>query len=794
MKISYQWLKELTGLDWSVEEMAERLTLSGTACEDIESTARHMNNVVVGEVLEVTAVEGADRIRATRVNVGSEELAIICGAPNVAVGQKVAVALIGAELAGGLKIKETKIRGIESSGMICAEDELGLSQDHAGIMVLDADATVGRPLAEHLDFDDYVMEFELTPNRADSVCAIGIARDLAALAGTKIKYPTWDLKTSPDKAADVVKVSIDDPDACARFTARVIRKVKVGPSPWWLRKKLITAGIRPISNIVDISNLVMLEYGNPMHAFDLDTFGSHEVVIRRARKGEKLTTLDEKEHDLTEDVLLITNGKTAVSAAGVMGGLDSEVSDTTTNVMLEVAYFDPRVIRRSRKHLGFVTESSTRFEKGVDPNRVAEASARAAFLIQELCGGEVLEGMVDCYPRKIDPVTVSLRPARCNTILGTTIPVERQVELLNGLEFEVRAGETLEVTIPTFRPDITHEIDLIEEVGRLIGYAAIPDATENKGPLFTPAHEIDLFEAQVRDVLTAAGFDEMLGHGLAQSAVAETVSPGVPQLRIVNPVSEDLDIMRNSLIQTALGVIKHNISHRCLGLRLFEIGKAYFPPNTNGEWIEEDRLLLTVTGDSDTNWRQRPRPQDFYDISGALTALASHFRWPTLRFEPAEFSHLDDTVSFRLLAGDQEIGWVGQIDPPLARKMDIKQPVFAAEFAVGSLMGLREGRISFVPLPVYPAAPRDLALVVDESVEVGDIVATVRRAAGKLAESVELFDLYIGKQIGKGRKSVGVAITYRAADRSLQSDEVDKLQDQVVARLTKQFNAEIRDK
>lgn len=793
MKVSYQWLMELTGLDWSVEDVAERLTLCGIACEDIEATDRYLDKVVVGEVTNLRPIEGADKIRLATVDTGGESLDLVCGAPNVAVGQKVPVALLGAKLAGNIEIKRVRIKGVESCGMICSERELGFSEDHSGILVLDSTAVPGTPLGEHLDFHDYVLDFELTPNRGDSMSAIGIARDLAALALTKVIYPTYELKTASEKVVDCFSATSEDLKACPRFTARIIRNVKIGPSPWWVQKKLIGAGMRPISNVVDITNLIMLETGNPIHAFDLDRFESDQVVVRRAREGEKLTTLDGREHTLNPDVLLITDGKQARAAAGVMGGFDSEVTDNTTNILLEVAYFDPAVIRKSRKQLGLVSEASNRFEKGVDPNNVPMASARAAYLFQELCGGEVLEGMVDFYPRPIEPVNTSLRPRRCNDVLGTRIATERMIEILAHLELEVTGGDPLKVTVPTFRPDLTREIDLIEEVARIVGYDSIPDATENIGPLYAPPNPTELFENELRTVLTGAGFDEILGHGLADSKLARLLNPEPGQLKIVNPVSEDLDIMRNDLVQTALGVVGHNIAHRNLDLRLFEIGKAYFPPDIDDNWVEEDRLILVTTGNTPISWRDKPRPTDFYDLTGGLDRLAKHFHWPRLQFVVAESPYLEPEQSFALMLDGTAVGVAGLVRAKMARRFDIKQAVYILQLKLEPLVQQGHGLAEFEPLPVYPAVMRDLAMVVRETIRVDQLIGTIRSLADDLAEEVEVFDVYTGKQIGAGKKSVAVAMSFRSPERNLSNAEIDELLTRIVSRLKKDFNAEIRD-
>ena len=794
MKISYKWLIELTGVDWSAEKVAERLTLCGTACEGIIPTARFMDKVLVGEVTDLKPIEGASKIRLATVNIGSELLKLVCGAPNVAVGQKVPVAMLGAQMAGGLTIKRAKIRGVESCGMICSEVELGLSDDHSGILVLDSDALPGTPLVEQLDYDDFSLDFELTPNRGDSMSAIGLARDLAALAGTEVKRPEFEIKESKEKAGDRIRVSIEDREGCPRYAARIIKNITIGQSPWWLKRKLITAGLRPISNVVDITNLVMLESGNPLHAFDLDQFGSNEVLVKRAAQGEKFVTLDEQSRELSGANVMITNGKKAVAAGGVMGGLNSEVLESTTTILLEAAYFPPSLIRKSRKQLGLVTESSIRFEKGVDPNNIPYAIDRAAYLFQELCGGEVLSGMVDCYPEPIQPKQISFRPDRCRAILGVEISTPRMKEILTLLEFELSGDDPIEVTAPTFRHDMELEIDLIEEVVRIEGFSAIKDSTGNIGPLYAPQHPIDLRDRGIRRVLTAAGFDETLDHGLGDSKKATLIDPEAPHLKIINPVSADLDIVRNSLVPSLLNAISHNLAHRNMSLRLFEIGKTYFPPNSEGEWIEPDMLSLAVTGDLEGNWRDKPRPLDFYDVTGAIRALCDHYGLPELRFEASRTVLFDEDRSFDLFAGDQKIGIIGCVKSKIARKFDIKPLVILAELEISSLVKGKKLLTEFEPLPTYPAAPRDLALVVSNKIPVGDLIATVKKATGDLAESVKLFDLYTGQQIDRGKKSVGIAITYRSADRSLSSDEIDAAQDRTVEALIRNHQAIIRDK
>ncbi len=794
MKISYRWLLELTGIDWPVQTVADRLTLCGLACEEVTPTGTNLVGVVVGEVKELNSVEGASKIRRAVVDIGSEHLQVICGAPNVAVGMKVPVALIGAKLSGGMRIEKVTIRGVESSGMICSEAELGISNDHSGIMVLDPGARIGAPLVEHLEYDDYILGLELTPNRGDAMSAIGIARDLAALAGVRVKRPEISLKESSERTDSQIRVRIEDPIGCPRYAARVIRNVKVGTSPWWLQKKLITAGIRPISNVVDITNLIMLESGNPLHAFDLERFGSSEVVVRRARQGEKLVTLDEKEHALSAGILLITNGKVGVAAAGIMGGVDSGISQATKTILLEAAFFDPMTIRRGRREMGVITESSSRFERGVDPNGIPYALDRAACLLQDACGGEAPSGIAESYPGRKTPITVTMRPGRCNRIIGSSIPTEKMRSIFGSLEFSVSGDDPLEVTVPTFRSDISSEIDLIEEVVRITGFEAIPDAVGNVGPLYTPIHRRDQVEAKIRRILTGVGFDEIKGHGFSDSRTARVLNPGLPQVQITNPVSDELDIMRNSLIQSALTVAGHNIAHRNIDLRLFEIGRIYLPPADGTDWKEEDRLSILVTGATEATWRDKPRAQDFYDLKCAIEATITHFRCDELALRPKLVPYLDPYLSFEVCAGETLLGFAGKVVPEIARRFDIKQELFISELSIDAIESSGREQIGFEPLPVYPAAPRDIAVLIDESIPVGELVRNIRETAGALAEAVSIFDLYSGKQVQKGKKSVGVSITYRSPDRSLSSGEVDAVQADIVAMVKNKFIAEIRDK
>jgi phenylalanyl-tRNA synthetase beta chain len=795
MQVSYKWLCEVAGVNWTPEQIAEKLTLSGIACEGIEPTGKYLDRVVIGEVANLQPIVGADKIRLATVNIGSAKMDVVCGAPNVAVGQKVPVALEGAKLAGDLVIKKTKIRGIESAAMICSERELGLTENHSGILVLDPSAPVGTEFKSFAGYDDYILTFEITPNRGDAWSVAGIARDLCALAGTKLNLPAPSLKESSVQASKHLIVSIADSDACPRYSARIIRNVRIGESPVWLKRRLEASGVRSISNVVDITNYVMLERGQPLHAFDFDKFDSKEVVVRRAKDKEKFTTLDGKAHTLSTEVLLITNGTIPVAIGGIMGGQNSEVGAGTTNILLESAYFNPVTIRRGRKHLDKTTDASTRFERGTDPNGVITALDRASQLIAEICGGEVLSGAVDCYPKKIEPVIVPFRSCRCDDILGISLSDSRKKEILTGLQFDVLSeGASWQIRVPTFRPDVEREIDLIEEIARIHGFENIPDAVENIGPSYTPLHNDDLVLERLRAVITSSGFDEMMGHGLSHSRIANALHPTRPSVRILNPVASDLDIMRNSLLQTALGVVSHNFSHRNTSLRLFEIGKVYSPPDSAGNWNEEEHLCCLVSGESESSWRGKGRPLDFYDLSGLLESITNQFHIEPLELSMGESTAFDFGVSYTIIARGSAIGSIGKVSASALSLFDIKQDVFAAELDLAFLLSAKTRAITFVPLPVYPASDRDLAIVVSADIPASALVDAIKKTAGTMAESVHIFDLYTGKQIEKGKKSIAISINFRLADRSLSSEEVDTVQKRVIEELKNTFNAVIRDK
>lgn len=792
MKLPCSWLKELSGLDWSPDEMAQKLTQSGSAAVVEKLSPDHFKNVVIGQVIKLERHPNADKLKVAEVDTGDAVHTVICGAPNCEKGQKVVVALPGARLRGEFQVSEINMRGVKSAGMICAEDELGLSDDHSGIIVLEDDAPPGRPVYEYLGLDDAVLDFEITPNRPDCLCAVGIARELAVLAHKDFKFESAFPPEIEEKASDLVSVAIDDPAACPRYAARVIKNIKIGPSPWWLRKRLTACGVRPINNIVDITNYVMLETNHPLHAFDYDRFGSKEIIVRRAGEDEKFTTLDGQEHTLDNAVLLITNGRKGVAAAGVMGGLESEVTDTTTTVLLEAACFSPSVIRKSARKLGTASESSYRFERGVDPDGVVKAAERAAALIAELAGGRVLSGVVDNYAGKIEPVRIELRPERVKKLLGLDIQVSFMEATLRGLGLDVESGSILKITVPTFRPDITREIDLIEEIARIYGLDNIPVTRRNAGPLFTPTHRRDTIKDEIRNIVTGLGFEETLGSGLAHPDRMIKIDNTIEPVRILNPLSDEFAVMRSRMLYSLLLSAGNNIRHRNMDVKIFEIGRVYLKENSG--YGEPEYFGCLVTGRrEDVYWKAKREESDLFEIKGAVAALTDSLGLGAISLEPAAGPGYDPDQSYEIIAGDGTLGQIGCVDRNVCRMFDIKQDCFAAELKLDMLIKLHRGILPFRPLPKYPASGRDIAVVVDNDVPAAKLLEEITATGGELVESVEIFDLFAGDPVPEGKKSLAFSVSYRSADKTLEDVEVDRVHNRIVAHLKEKYKARLRE-
>jgi phenylalanyl-tRNA synthetase beta chain len=805
MKVTLNWLKQYADFAWSPEELAERLTMLGLEVEGVHKVAGEFDGIVVAQVITRDKHPNADKLSVCRVHDGRGERQIVCGAQNFKAGDKVPLILPGASLplkpgeTQPFTIKVGKIRGVESHGMMCSPQELGLPDAVDGLLILREDATVGQPFAEYLGRPggDVVYDLETTPNRPDWNSVIGIAREIAALGGSPLKLPAPELPVSRvgQRAADLVRVRLDAPELCPRYTARVIRGVKIGPSPDWLRAILERVGLRSINNVVDVTNYVMLETGQPLHAFDYHLIakgaeGRPTIVVRRAAEGERFRTLDNQERVLSADHLLIADESKGIALAGVMGGQNTEINEQTVDVLLESAYFAPSNIRRTSKTLGLRTDSSYRFERGCDPNWGVEyASRRAAQLILETAGGQLVEGVVDAYPQPIEPKTVSLRFAKTDALLGIAIAPEQQCRLLASLGLARTTGDapdSASFSIPTFRPDLKRDVDLIEEVARLYGVDRIP-ATAPRG-----AHGENPFDAiydeiaAVRRLLTGLGLDEAQGQTLIGRAEIRNATPE-EVVALKNPLSSDMDVLRPSLLPGLLHSLRHNVSRKNYDVALFEVGRVFLM--ANGQPREERRLGIALTGARALPfWSGEGRDAHFdaMDLKGVVEEVLEHFGVRGVQFQRrAESTALFLESAAISLGGRVPLGELGQLLPTLAKKYDLRDAVFLAELRLDELIARGNRDKAFRPLPQFPASRRDLAMLVPEATTHEAVLAAVKQARPANLESVELFDVFRGKPVPPGQKSLAYAFTYRAGDKTLTDAEVNAAH----ARLVETFKA-----
>ncbi len=783
MQTSYKWLQEWVDFSFTPSELAEKLTAIGLAVETVEPLFPNLDGILVAKVELVEKHPEADRLTVCTVSLGTEKKRVVCGAPNVESGQKIAYAPVGSKLPTGVQIGQANIRGIESAGMICSEFELGLGTDKDGIMVLDS-GVVGKRLTDELNLEDWKITVELTPNRPDCLSVAGIAREIAAVVGGKIKRPKLALKEADEPASRFVSIEVAEPELCPRYAARLVRKIKVGSSPFWLRKKIMAGGMRPINNAVDITNLVMLEFGHPLHAFDFKRFGSKRVLVRRAREGEKLKTLDGVERSLAAEDLLITSGKAGTALAGVMGGLESEIQNDTTEVLLEAAFFEPRGIRRTRKRLGLMTESALRFEKGTDINVVPAALDRAAQLFAELTGGEVLSGIVDIYPKPKEPQKLTLRPIRVAQVLGAEISSPEVVDYLSRLEMTVTPGKELTVTVPTFRVDIKEEADLIEEVARLFGYDKIPAVQRGGGPLVPKLPAFEAAAARLRELLIGSGFSEAVASPLGNPKLyAKAGFPG-PYLALANPLSDELSVLRPTLLISLAETAGRNLAGGNLSVRMFELSKTFHPGNPPEErW----RLGLVLSSAATPHWREKGRTADFFDLAGVLEKLFAVFLFQPLKMIPKETLPVFFEQEFELKVQGQTAGLVGELSPEWARELHIKKPCFLAEIDWELFLKPIGAEKPFAPFSRFPAVERDAALIAPMELLAGDVLEEIGNAKEPLLEKFELFDLYTGPQAGEGKKSLALSFRYRSGEKTLTDAETDAVHEKLIGRLVSRF-------
>ncbi len=822
MKVSLKWLAEYVDVPADVKAFCDRLDLTGTGVEGVEKTGAALDGVMVGHVETCEAHPDSDHMHVVTVNVGADEpVQIVCGAPNIAAGIKVPVATVGAVLPGDFKIKKSKLRGVASAGMCCSCRELGLGADHEGIWILPEDAPVGMPFADYAKLSDTVLDLEITPNRPDCLSVAGFAREVGAMYQRDWTNPLAEMAAKLAPAADgapvdeAVSVTIDDPTRCPRYTARVIRGCKVGPSPDWMVERLAAIGQRSINNIVDVTNYILFLLGQPLHAFDLDKLtgedGRARIVIRAAEDGEELTTLDGEKRTLTSDMTVIaTPEQGAVALAGVMGGLETEVTDGTVNILLEAATFEAGRTSRTSRNLGLISESSLRYERGVDDHGIEERSAAAAALIVEVAGGTVSAastndaGLVDEWPLVSEPIDLAFRIPRFCAMMGADIPRAFIIDTLERLGCEVADGadaDTLAVVAPTFRPDLVREIDLYEEVLRLWGMdripATLPGGRERVGTRTQAEHVLDTINRALR----ASGLNETMTYSFAEPGDLERLrmpADGLGEpVELINPLNADQSVMRQSIIPGLLRSVAYNQSRGVKNVQLYETGVVFYAHEGKKQPKEKRKVAAVLAGAMrDAGWNDAPAAFDFFDGKGAVENLARELALPKLRFKALaadEVPHLQPGRAAAVLSGGTELGWVGELHPLAVDAFEADAPVVAFELDVDALVKASRPARDYRDVPTFPAVSMDVAFVVDEAVTCEKIMQCMTSAGGKLLEDARLFDVYRDEErVGAGKKSMAFALTYRAPDRTLTSEEVDKAHDRLVKKVAGATGAEVR--
>lgn len=799
MRISMRWLGELVQPLPPPERLADLLTQAGIEVEAIERMGEGLDGIVVGQVLEKEPVEGADKLKLCAVDAGQgAPLSIVCGAANYEVGDKVPTALVGATLPGGLRIEPRKLRGVPSNGMLCSESELGLADESEGLMILEAEAEVGRPIVEQLELEDVVLTINATPNRPDWLSHLGVARELAALTGATLRRPGDALEESGEAVQGKASVEIEWGDRCGRYAARVVEGLRFGASPRWMQARLTACGMRPLGNLIDVTNYVLLETGQPLHAFDLDRVRGQRIRVRAAEEGEALTTLDGKERRLRADDLVIADADRALVLAGVMGGEDAEVGAETTRVLLESAHFEAAGIRRSSKRHGIHSESSHRFERGTDPEAVIEALDRAAQLLQALAGGEVAQGIIDHYPGRRPPARVKLRYDRVSALLGVEVSPERSRAILAELGFEEAAAdeEGASFRVPSFRVDVSREADLVEEVARVHGYDAIPEVAP-AAPARIPAigRRARVME-RAAAALSACGIDEALHLAFADPREdAEILREAIDFVRLQNPLAEHQSALRTSLLPSLLRTVAFNANRGAEAVRLWERGKVFLPRAARATPVlEEERLGGVLFGAAQAPaWTAPERPVDFYDLKGALETLLDGLGIQGAVWAPVEAPHLHPRSACALQAGGATLGHLGELHPLSAEALELPRGVFVFELSLPALEAAARLEPRYRGVPRFPAVLRDLAVVVSREVSAAEVEAVLRGPqGGGLVEGVRLFDVYEGEQVGEGKKSLAFAIRYRDPSKTLSDREVNPVHDALVAALRRELGAELR--
>jgi phenylalanyl-tRNA synthetase beta chain len=812
MKVPYNWLREYVDIPYSPEELARRLTMAGIEVGSVQFFAPLGEGFVAGRIEELSPHPTATNLQVVKVNAGNGILNIVCGAWNIKKGDMVPLALPGAVMPGGKEIRTAEIKGVVSQGMLCSAGELGLDlvQQEEGILILDVECVPGASLADILFVNEPVLELDLTPNRGDCLGLLGVAREVAAQTGGQIMLPPAEVEESGEDIREIASVEILEPELCSRYTARAMEGFKIAPSPLNMQLRLLSVGIRAIYNLVDVTNYVMWETGFPMHAFDYDKLEEGRIVVRRANPGERLVTLDGVERILDPDVLVIADARVPVGLAGVMGGENTEITEKTTRLLLEVACFNPANIRQTARKMNLPSEASQRYEKGVDPEAAIFIQNRAVRLIQQIAGGTIRRGIIDNYPRPYTLPRIALRAGKVNEVLGYTVSEEDIADILHRLGLKVEAGRqhsdsreapatVFLVEVPSFRRDLNEEIDLIEEIARLKGYDKIP-LTLPKGVLTSgrPSRERRLLD-RARETLIACGLQEIITFSFMNPRLFDDLNllPDDSRrnaVKLQNPLTEEQAVMRTTLIPNILQVMQYNFNRQVENQLMFEIGKVFIPAEKDNQLPEEKVMLsLALSGKMPQNdWQMQPRSVDFFYLKGVVETLLGSLGIREQTWKTVQLPFLHPTRGAALLINGQEAGFLGALHPAVQEKFQLKQDIFLAELSVKALMSGAELSPSFKPLPRYPSVYRDLAFTISETISAGDILQTIKECGGDLLEDARLFDVYKGSQIPPGHVSLAFALTFRHSERTLKDEEVDALQEAMEKDLHDRYGAVLR--
>jgi phenylalanyl-tRNA synthetase beta chain len=803
MRVSLNWLKEFVDITMSPDDLAQLLTMSGLEVEKREPLGHSLLGVIGARILSIKPHPHADHLFICQMDAGKKEVQVVCSASNLKEGAMVPIALPGIVLPGGAKVEQTVIRGESSVGMLLAEDEMGLTDDHTGIMILPSEVKPGTPVTKALVLEDWAFEIALTPNRPDCASVTGIAREIAALTGQELRRPEIEMEEGEKGIEGLTSVTIIDPDGCPRYAAGMILNVLLKPSPFWMRYRLHVSGVRSINNVVDVTNYVLLEMGQPLHAFDYDRLIENRIVVRRAQEGESFTMLDGKTYTLTRENLMICDGKRAVALAGVMGGLNSEIFAGSRNVLIESAYFDPRTIRRGSKALGISTEASYRFERGVDIEGIPAALRRAMTLISRLATGEVIRGIIDNYPKPHRPLVIDLNVEKANRFLGTKLARQTVARYLSALEMGVETLDehVLRVTPPTFRIDLTRDWDLIEELARLEGYDNVPVTM----PPITPSDEKDdpqfLLGDKVRGIMIGLGFSEVISYSFvsedsADLLGAETESDLRSFVSLLNPLTMEQSVMRTSLVPGLMAAVRVNFSHGEKDLRLFEWGKVFIKRSSDELPLERYALCALITGLANPKeWYREERAADFYDVKGAVETFLGGLGLQDLQFRVGKVPPwYRRGVSCEIYLGGSREGSIGQVSQDVLRRFDLDtESVYLLELDGTLLLEKMRGEKRFTSLTKFPPVFRDISLVVKRKTESDTIRDIIKREGGDIIESVTLFDVYEGGKIPSSEKALAFRICYRSEEATLDGREVNRLHEAIIARIGKETGGRLRE-